>query len=93
MIDNDGVARLCDFGQLRLDAGPAGMTTISPFTGTLRYMAPELADSNPDTVSSYEGDVYSLGCVALEVRAYLSVWDTVLISPSVYDLPTTIFYL
>lgn len=38
LIDDNHVARLCDFGLVRLDdwQGPAGMTTTSPYTGTER---------------------------------------------------------
>ena len=71
-MDSNGVAKLCDFGLVRLAdwQGPAGMTTTSAYTGTERYKAPELFISvdNRHPVATVEGDIYSLGCIMLEVR-------------------------
>ena len=70
-MDSDGVAKLCDFGLVRLAdwEGPAGMTTTSAYTGTERYKAPELfiSPDNRHPVATMEGDIYSLGCIMLEV--------------------------
>jgi serine/threonine protein kinase len=70
-VDENGVAKLCDFGLVRLVdwGGPAGMTTTSPYTGTARYKAPELFVSveNRHPVATFEGDIYSVGCIMLEV--------------------------
>ncbi|KIM20542.1 hypothetical protein M408DRAFT_81867, partial [Serendipita vermifera MAFF 305830] len=72
LVDDIGAARLCDFGLVRLADwdGPAGMTTTSPYTGTERYKPPELfiSKENRRPVATFEGDIYSLGCVILEVR-------------------------
>lgn len=71
MLNDTGAARLCDFGLVRLAdwEGPAGMTTTSSYTGTERYKAPELfvSPENRRPVATFEGDIYSLGCVMLEV--------------------------
>jgi serine/threonine protein kinase len=71
LVDDDGVAKLCDFGLVRLAdwEGPAGMTTTSVYSGTERYKAPELFVSaeNRHPRASFEGDIYSLGCIMLEV--------------------------
>lgn len=71
LVDDTGAARLCDFGLVRLAdwEGPAGMTTTSPYTGTERYKAPELFISaeNRRPVATFEGDIYSLGCIILEI--------------------------
>lgn len=73
-MDDNGVAKLCDFGLVRLAdwQGPAGMTTTSPYTGTERYKAPELfmSKENRHPVATFEGDIYSLGSVMLEVSNY-----------------------
>jgi len=47
------------------------MTTTTPYTGTERYKAPELFISrdNRRPVATFEGDIYSFGCVILEVCA------------------------
>jgi serine/threonine protein kinase len=71
LVDGDGVAKLGDFGLVRLAdwEGPTGMTTTSPYTGTLRYKAPELfvSEENRHPVATFEGDIYSIGCILLEV--------------------------
>ncbi|KIM29317.1 hypothetical protein M408DRAFT_68273, partial [Serendipita vermifera MAFF 305830] len=70
LIDDCGVAKLCDFGLVRLVNwhGAAGMTTTTPYTGTELYKAPELFMSreNRHPVATFESDIYSLGCVILE---------------------------
>jgi len=70
LVDENGVAKLCDFGLVRLVdwGGTAGMTTTSPYTGTARYKAPELFISaeNRHPVATFEGDIYSVGCIMLE---------------------------
>lgn len=70
LVDGNGVAKLCDFGLVRL-AGwgvATGLTTTSPYTGTARYKAPELfmTIENRFPVATFEGDIYSLGCILLE---------------------------
>lgn len=69
LIDDQGNAKICDFGLvcILLDEGHTGVTTTTPFTGTERYLAPELlteSDPKPSTGS----DVWALGCIGLEVR-------------------------
>lgn len=70
LIDNDCVAKLCDFGLVRLVEweGPKGMTTTSPYTGTERYKARELfiTEGRSYPVATFEGDIYALGLVLLE---------------------------
>ncbi|KAG8766213.1 hypothetical protein FRC16_007745 [Serendipita sp. 398] len=69
LIDDDGVARLCDFGLVRLiQETPSGMTTTTAHTGTVRYLAQELVISD-DPKPTTETDCHALGCIALEVRA------------------------
>ncbi|KAG8763301.1 hypothetical protein FRC15_008054, partial [Serendipita sp. 397] len=70
LIDDDGVARLCDFGLVRLiQETPSGMTTTTAHTGTVRYLAQELVISD-DPKPTTETDCHALGCIALEF-AYL----------------------
>ena len=73
MIDNDGNARLADFGLLTIvsDSTHAETTTTSEGSGTIRWMSPELLD--PEEFGSKNGrptkesDCYALGMVILEV--------------------------
>jgi serine/threonine protein kinase len=79
LVDDDGSAKICDFGLLRLvrESAPTGMTTKSSHTGTTRYLSYELVsgeddyDGKPTTAS----DVYALACIGMEVCTFLSLCD------------------
>lgn len=67
LIDDTYEAKLCDFGLIRLiqeDESSTGMTTTSAHTGTARYLAYELVES--DQMPTPASDVYALGCIGLE---------------------------
>jgi serine/threonine protein kinase len=83
LVDDHGVAKLCDFGLLRLvhESAPTGMTTTSSHTGTVRYLSYELIsikdddddddesdDSKSDeTKPTTASDVYALACIGVQV--------------------------
>ena len=73
VIDNDGNARLADFGLLTIvpDSTRAATTTLAEGCGTLRWMSPELIDpersSGKNGRPTKESDCYALGMVVLEV--------------------------
>ena len=73
LIDNDGNARLADFGLLTVvsDSTRAATTTLSEGSGTPRWMSPELRDPVRFGVKNgrptKESDCYALGMVVLEV--------------------------
>ena len=57
LIDNDGQARLTDFGLARLEDSPQ-ITRANEVVGTLRYLAPELIEGRQ---ASRQSDLYALG--------------------------------
>jgi eukaryotic-like serine/threonine-protein kinase len=59
LLDADGAPRLTDFGIARSE-DQTGLTLTGQVLGTLRYIAPEVADGRPATRQS---DLYSLGVV------------------------------
>ena len=73
LIDNDGNARLADFGLLTIvpDSTRATTTTLPGGSGTLRWMSPELIDPVRSGAKNgrptKESDCYALGMVVLEV--------------------------
>jgi serine/threonine protein kinase len=73
LVNDDGVAKVCGFGVIRLvrESAPTGMTTAYSHTGAIRYMSRELVagdldDPKPTTAS----DVYALACLGMEVSAF-----------------------
>jgi serine/threonine protein kinase len=72
LVDEYRVAKLCDFGLIRLTRpnGTINMSTKSGHTGTPLYLSYELAegDSSPTQAS----DIHALGCVGLEVSIFFS---------------------
>jgi serine/threonine protein kinase len=70
LVDDDGVAKICDFGLLRLvrESAPTGMTTSSSHTGTTRYLSYEMiSDDDDDPKPTTASDVYALACIGMEV--------------------------
>ncbi len=62
LIDADGTAALADFGLAR-GANSTQLTRDGQLVGTAHYLAPELIEGGPASVSS---DVYAFGCVLHE---------------------------
>jgi serine/threonine protein kinase len=73
LIDDQEHARICDFGLARiLSEIKTDLTTTTNYTGSLRYMAYELARTDePFTVPTASSDMYAMGCLGLEVLTIL----------------------
>ena len=73
LIDQDGHARLADFGLLTIVSDPTNPTASSSSAkgGTTRWMSPELLDPDQfgfkDSRPTKESDCYALGMVIYEV--------------------------
>ncbi|KAF7992667.1 hypothetical protein HCN44_005011 [Aphidius gifuensis] len=64
LVENNGVAKLCDFGFARsMSTGTHVLTSIK---GTPLYMAPELIEECP---YDHNADLWSLGCIIYELVA------------------------
>ncbi|KAG8807742.1 hypothetical protein FRC17_004283, partial [Serendipita sp. 399] len=67
LIDDNGEARLCDFGLVRyVQETGTGTTTTTAHTGTARYLAQELVAPGSDPKPTTKTDCHALGCIALE---------------------------
>ncbi|PVF99436.1 kinase-like protein [Serendipita vermifera] len=72
LIDDQGQPRICDFGlsQVILEEAGSGLTTSTPHTGSLRYVAYEIAFPEEDETAAFTpttaSDIFSLGCVIYE---------------------------
>ncbi|KAI8435150.1 hypothetical protein MSG28_003525 [Choristoneura fumiferana] len=64
LLDNNGSAKLCDFGLARIMTNSTHILTS--IKGTPLYMAPELIDEKP---YDHQADLWSLGCIVYELMA------------------------
>jgi serine/threonine protein kinase len=70
MIDDQGTARTCDFGLVRILSDEThGKLATTTYTGTPRYLAYELVIVERP-IPTLASDIYALGCVALDVRGH-----------------------
>lgn len=69
LIGDDGKPKICDFGLVRifLEEGHTGMTTTTEYTGTERYLAPELLAGDECVLPTIASDIYALGCLGLAI--------------------------
>jgi serine/threonine protein kinase len=79
LIDDWGHPRVCDFGLSRFihSQESSGLTTTTAYTGTARYLAHELVESEESTLPSKESDVHALGCIGFEVSFILLLRDAI----------------
>jgi serine/threonine protein kinase len=87
LIDKGGHARLIDFGLSTITRpllGHSHLAATSRRPGAIRYAAPELvlSDDVYDLDSVEKADIYSFGCVMLEVLSGRPPWSEI-ISPRV----------
>jgi serine/threonine protein kinase len=71
LVDGSGNLRLADFGLSVIAAESGNLTFGSLQTGSTRWMAPESLDYHDEPEAplkpTKEGDIYSFGCVMLQV--------------------------
>jgi serine/threonine protein kinase len=73
LIGDDGRARICDFGLVRIVSDEAtGLMTTTTHTGTPRYLAYELIVSD-QPIPTTASDVWAIGCTGLDVTTPLVV--------------------
>ncbi|KAG1730479.1 kinase-like domain-containing protein [Suillus lakei] len=66
LVDGSGHIRLADFGLAMILVEAENTTFNSCHPGNIRWMAPEVLEDQ-DEKPTKEGDIYSYGCVALQV--------------------------
>ncbi|KAG8951444.1 hypothetical protein FRC03_012542 [Tulasnella sp. 419] len=66
MVDDDGSARISDFGLSRISQNcPSGYTTSSAIQGSTRWMAPELLNDGRRPTEAT--DIYAFGLLVMEI--------------------------
>jgi len=80
LLDGSGNVRLADFGLSLIAAEAGNLTFGSVQTGNTRWMSPEFLDFSDDPESplkpTKQGDIYSFGCVMLQVRHIMITPDS-----------------
>ncbi|KAF8438930.1 kinase-like domain-containing protein, partial [Boletus edulis BED1] len=78
LVEDDGTARLSDFGLCTVIGGVSGGSSMirrTGCTGTIPFAAPELV-LNCDTASPTKmSDIYSLGCIMLQILSGQPPWE------------------
>ncbi|KAF8553698.1 kinase-like protein [Imleria badia] len=81
LLDADYTARLADFGYASLVGNiPEALSYLQRSTtrpGALRWIAPEQIESEEPFSQSPKSDIYSFGCVALQVLSGKQPWSDV----------------
>ena len=82
LIDGSGNVLIADFGLSLVAAEAGNLTFCSVQTGNNRWMAPEFLTYTDDPESPLKptkpGDIYSFGCVMLQVRYIAIIQDSLL---------------
>ena len=73
LLDPSGVCKITDFGIARRADDIYGDATHTAMQGSIYWMAPEVI-TNQNSVYSAKIDVWSLGCVVLEMWAGQRPW-------------------
>ena len=83
----DGNVKVIDFGLARILEGTDSSTNelfeMSGETGSLRYMAPEIANAKP---YNHKGDVYSFGMILWEILSMQRPFARIKTRDEFYDL-------
>jgi serine/threonine-protein kinase len=66
LITADGTPKICDLGLARRLEGEAGLTWTGSAVGTPSYMAPEQAETRPQTLGAAV-DIHALGAILYEL--------------------------
>lgn len=71
LVNDHRKAQLCDFGlATAVQEARTGVTTSHGFTGSIRWCSPEVMNDMKKTV---ESDMWSWGCLVLEVCPWITV--------------------
>ncbi|PVF95317.1 kinase-like protein [Serendipita vermifera] len=66
LVDDEGRAKICDFGLTRIFSEGVSDYTTPVNSGTMRYLAYELIVAEEPVVATKPSDVYAIGCLGLE---------------------------
>ncbi|XP_029347113.1 serine/threonine-protein kinase fused isoform X2 [Acyrthosiphon pisum] len=77
LLDNNDVAKLCDFGLARFMLTGTQVLTQASLKGTPLYMAPEVINSPViPPIYNHNADLWSLGCIAYHLLCGKPPFDT-----------------
>ncbi|THV07695.1 kinase-like protein [Dendrothele bispora CBS 962.96] len=73
LVEMSGVCKISDFGISKRTDDLGGAVTA--MQGTVFWMAPEVVNPNPRGYYNFKADIWSVGCVVLEMWAGMRPWQ------------------
>lgn len=75
LLDLDGICKISDFGISKRSSNVYKNDAAMSMQGTIFWMAPEVVNNSEDSGYSAKVDIWSLGCVVLEMFAGKRPWS------------------
>lgn len=86
LLENDGVCKISDFGISKKSKDIYSNQSAMTFQGTIFWMAPEIIDAKAHNGYSAKVDIWSLGCVVLEMYAGKRPWHDFAAAGAIFRL-------
>ncbi|KAG2141687.1 kinase-like domain-containing protein [Suillus bovinus] len=86
LIDERGQAKLIDFGLSTVLYGQSHLAATSIHAGAIRYAAPELLSDDVGDLPLEKSDIYSFGCVMLQILSGRHPWSEIKSQNSEYGI-------
>ncbi|KAH3670572.1 hypothetical protein OGAPHI_001087 [Ogataea philodendri] len=86
LLEMDGICKISDFGISKKAKDIYANESAMSFQGTIFWMAPEIIDNTSHKGYSAKVDIWSLGCVVLEMYAGKRPWSDFAIAGAIFKL-------
>ncbi|KAG7743314.1 hypothetical protein KL932_002055 [Ogataea haglerorum] len=86
LLEMDGICKISDFGISKKAKDIYTNESAMSFQGTIFWMAPEIIDNTQHKGYSAKVDIWSLGCVVLEMYAGQRPWSDFAIAGAIFKL-------
>ncbi|VEU19560.1 DEKNAAC100297 [Brettanomyces naardenensis] len=86
LLETDGVCKISDFGISKKSKDIYSNESAMTFQGTIFWMAPEIIDAQSHKGYNAKVDIWSLGCVVLEMYAGKRPWHDYAVAGAIFRL-------
>ncbi|QPG76814.1 hypothetical protein FOA43_004208 [Brettanomyces nanus] len=86
LLETDGICKISDFGISKKSKDIYSNESAMTFQGTIFWMAPEIIDAKSHKGYSAKVDIWSLGCVVLEMYAGKRPWHDYAVAGAIFKL-------